>query len=326
MASQVNIAGTTSGNYIKLDNEILDVYSQEILFQAQPVLRFESICKIQTELMTTPGSTIKFLRYASLTGISDIAETDTIEKDALSTSLVSISVSEHAKAVSMSELLLRQAADNVLDRASTVLGLHYAKDRDRLIRDTLLTDTNVLYSQKGGAATTRAGVVVGSTFDVNLVRDAVELLATNKAPKFNGDAYVCFVHPHQARYLRADSAWINVQNYASPENMLSGEIGRIEDVRFIETTMVTYVKINTQDIWSDGADSGDNTVIAANTVTNVYQAIIVGDWVIGLAEGLPVEMRDNGVQDFGRQHSLAYYGIWGAGLIETGHAAILETS
>jgi N4-gp56 family major capsid protein len=326
MASQRNIAGTTSGDDIKLDNEILDVYSNEILFQAQPVLKFESIAKTQTELMTTPGSTIKFLRYASLTGKSDIAETAKVVTSTLSTSLVPITVGEHVKAVSVSELLLRQAADNVLDRASTLLGMHYAKDRDRLIRDGLLTTTNVLWSQKGGAATSRANLLAGSTFDVNLIRDAVELLATNKAPKFNGDAYVCFVHPHQARYLRSDSAWINVANYATPENMLNGEIGRIEDVRFIETTHVTYIKKTTQNIWADGADTGDDTTIAIHATVDVYQSIIVGDYAIGIAEGLPVEMRDNGVEDFGRSHSLAYYGIWGVGLIEAGHSAILETA
>ena len=326
MPSQVNIAGTTAGDFVKLDNEILDVYSNEILFQAQPVMRFESVAKVQTELLTTPGSTIKFLRYASLTGKSDIAETDEVETAAMSTSLVSISVGEHVKAVQVTELLLRQACDTVLDRAATLLGMHYAKDRDRLIRDTLLGTSNILYSQKAGAAANRAALAAGSTFDVNLIRDAVELLATNKAPKFNGDAYVCFVHPHQARYLRADSAWINVQNYAQPENMLNGEIGRIEDVRFIETTMTTLIKKTTQDIWADGADTGDNTSVAAHATVDVYQAVIVGDYAVGIAEGLPVEMRDNGVQDFGRKHSLAYYGIWGAGRIENGHSCVLETS
>jgi N4-gp56 family major capsid protein len=326
MANQVTVAGATSGNFINLPNEILDVYSQEILFQAQPVMRFESVAQVRTELQTTPGSTIKFLRYASLSGKSDITETNTIEAQALSTSLVSLTVTEHAKAVSVTELLLRQAADDVLTRAATTLGMHYAKDRDRLCRDTLLTSANVLYSQAGGAATTRANLVVASKFNVELIRDAVEQLATNKAPKFNGDAYVCFVHPHQARALRSDSAWVNVSQYAAPEQIFNGEIGRIEDVRFIETTMVTRIPKTTQQIWADGINTGDTTAIAANAVTDVYQAIIVGDWALGLAEALPVEMRDNGVEDYGRKHSLAYYGIWGAGLIESGHVFVLETA
>jgi len=169
-------------------------------------------------------------------------------------------------------------------------------------------------------------LTVGSVFNVDLIRAAVETLATNKAPKFDLDAYVCFVHPHQARYLRADSAWINVANYAAPTNMLTGEIGRIEDVRFIETTQVAYIKQNTQDIWADGEDTNINTGLAANAATDVYRAAIVGMNAVGLAVALPVELRDNGVEDFGRTHSLAYYGIWGAGLIETGHSLILETA
>jgi len=323
MASQTMVAGATNGDFIKLDNQILDVWANEVLFQAQPNLKFESICMLRQELGTTPGSTIKFLRYSSLTGKSEIAETDTVVTDSFSTSLLSISVTEHAKAVAFTELLLRQSADNVLDRAATVLGMHYARERDRIIRDVLLTASTSLYANEKAA---RANLLGTDTFNVELIRAAVETLATKKAPKFNGDAYVCFVHPHQSRKLRTDPSWVNISNYADPSLQLNGEIGRIEDVRFIETTNVTMIKKGTQDIWADGADTGDNTVIAANAGTDVYQSIIVGDWAVGLAEGLPVELRDNGVSDFGRKHALAYYWIGGAGLIESGHVAVLETA
>lgn len=323
MAAKTMIAGTTSGDFIKLENEVLDVWAQEVLFQAQPNLKFESIVQTRTELGTTPGSTIKFLRYSSLTGKSEIAETDTIVTDSFSTSLLSITVTEHAKAVSFSELLLRQSADNVLDRAATILGMHYARERDRIIRDALLTASTTLYS---GDKADRASLTANDTFNLELIRAAVETLATKKAPKFGGDAYICFVHPHQSRKLRSDSGWVNVANYADPSRMINGEIGRIDDVRFIETTQITLIKKNTQDIWADGEDTGDNTVLAANAATDVYQAIIVGDWAAGLAEGLPVELRDDGVHDFGRKQSLAYYWIGGVGLIESGHVAILETA
>lgn len=323
MADQVNIAGATSGNSVKLDNVVLDVYTKDILFSAQPVLRFEGICKINTDLTAIPGNTIKFLRYAPLTGKSDIAETATVEAQSMSTSLVSITVTEHVKAIQVSEMLLRSSSVQTLENGATLLGQHYAKDRDRLLRDTLLTTTNVLYPN---ARVSRAGITASDFFNVNLIRDAAELLATNKAPKINGDAYICFVNPHQGRYLRADSAWINASNYGAPNQLFTGEIGRIEDVRFIETTHITYIKKTTQDIWADSVDTLDNTAIAANAVADVHQAIIVGDYAIGLAEALPVQMRDNGVLDYGRKHALAYYGIWGAGLIETGHLAVLETA
>ncbi len=323
MSSKTMIAGATSGDYIKLDNEVLDVWANEVLFTAQPNMKFRSVCQTRTELQTTPGSTIKFLRYSSLTGKSDLAETDTVTTDSFSTSLLSITVSEHAKAVAFSELLLRQSADNVLDRAATLLGMHYAREVDRVVRDCLLTASTTLYANDRNS---RAGLLSGDKFNVELIRAAVETLATKKAPKFGGDAYICFVHPHQSRGLRSDPNWINVSNYANPELQVTGEIGRIDDVRFIETTNITMVKSGTQDIWADNEDTGDNTVIAANSNTDVYQSIILGDWSIGFAEGLPVELRDNGVVDFGRKHALAYYWIGGVGLIESGHVAVLETA
>ena len=66
--------------------------------------------------------------------------------------------------------------------------------------------------------------------------------------------------------------------------------------------------------------------LALNLEEDSVGAIIVGDYAVGIADALPVEMRDNGVEDFGRAHSLAYYGIWGAGIIESGHSYILETA
>jgi N4-gp56 family major capsid protein len=236
-------------------------------------------------------------------------------------------VTEHIRAVSLTEYLLRSALTDCLADATTVLGQFYAKNRDALVRDTILGSAgSLLYSQAGGTTTTRAGLAATSTFNVDLIRDAVETLATNKAPKFGGDAYVCFVHSHQAKYLRKDSAWISVQYYANPANLLTGEIGRIEDVRFIETTQIPYIAkgAGSQAIYADGEDTGATATGNANTA--VYRAIIVGDWAVGLAEALPVELRDNGVEDYGRKHSVGYYGIWGAGAIETGHMAILETA
>jgi N4-gp56 family major capsid protein len=322
----MNVSGSTSGNNVNLANVQLDVWSKEVLFQAQPILRFESIAQIQDELSVLPGNTIKFLKYASLGGTSALVEGTPMATDTLSTSVIPITVSEQGKAISVSEMLLKSSFEPVMDRSATLLGMHYAKNRDGLIRDALYGGANVLYAQAGGTALSRADLVSTSTFDVSLCRDAAEFLATNKAPKINGDAYVAFVHPHQGRYLRQDPAWINVRVYAQTQEIFQGEIGRVEDIRFIETTQIDYIPTNTQQLWSDGINSTNTTSVAANPNAEVYRAIVVGDYSVGIGQSLPVEMRDNGVEDFGRKHSLAYYGIWGAGQIEVNFSTILETA
>lgn len=323
MPTQRNIAGNTSGDNVKLSNVVLDVWSKELLLSAEPVMRYESVCRQQTDLLATPGDTIKFLRFNNLSGSSSIAETDTIGTEALSTSTVSVTVGEYGKGTSFSERLLRTSAVNVLDGAAQLLGRHYAKTRETVIRDVLLTAPTTLYAN---SKANRAALGTGDKFNAALVKDAVETLAVNKAPKMPGGSYICFVHPHVSRALRDDPAWVNVANTTDPSLQLRGEIGSIDDVRFVETTLTTYIKVNTQNIWSDAADTGNDTVVAANTATDVYQSIIVGDWAIGLADGLPVELRDDGVTDYGRTQKLAYYAIFGAGLIESGHVVILESA
>lgn len=323
MANTTNIAGNTAGNNIKLDNVILDVYSDEILFQAQPMLRFEQVAVAKTDLQTLPGQVIKFLKYNAVTGDAALTETTAMETSTISTATLSITVGEKGKALGFSEALLRASVTNVLSDAAKLLGNHYAKYRDGLIRDALMTSANVLYAN--GKAN-RAALVNTDVMDVDLVRDAVETLATNKAPKFGGADYVCFIHPHQGKAVRKDGAWVNAQNYANPDAILNGESGKFEDMRFIETTQVTYVKINTQDIWADGADTTANTAVAANAATDVYIGAAVGEYAVGIADALPVEMRDDGVVDFGRTHKIAWYGIFGAGLLETGHTVLLETA
>ncbi len=327
MANKTNITGSNSGDFVQLDNVILDVYSEQILFEAQPNLRFEQIAVKQTDLSVLPGQKVKFLKYNALSGSSEITETSDLESGSISTATLEISVGEHGKALRFSEALLRQSITDVLGNASKLLGNHYGTQRDSIIRTALMGGTNVMYADSTGAAanSARSALDASDVFDVNLVRETVEFLATNKAPKL-GDAYVAFIHPHQAKNLRKDPAWVNVQLYGNPDAIYNGESGRIEDLRFVETTNLEYIPINTQDIYVDNVDSGTNTAIAANSNTAVYRSIALGDFAVGLAESLPVEMRDNGVENYGRYHSIAYYGIWGAGLLETGHSVILETA
>ena len=44
--------------------------------------------------------------------------------------------------------------------------------------------------------------------------------------------------------------------------------------------------------------------------------LVDGEQCDGLLEGLDVELRDDGVVELGRKHTLGWYGIWGTGIIE----------
>ena len=180
----------------------------------------------------------------------------------------------------------------------------------------------------------------GFFFTSALVKDAVETLATKNVPRL-GETYVAFVHPHQSRRLRDDPEFIEVTKYAAPGNFMLGEIGRLNDVVMIETTQVfqgnttspatqqlgTNIPTNSAQTWGgqpSRSASGSTPAIPAVTSTPsnpnapanpLYRALVIGDNAAGHAISLPVELRDGGVLDFGREHALAWYSIFGLGLI-----------
>jgi N4-gp56 family major capsid protein len=337
-------AVTTTGysSDATLSPAIQQIWSKEILFQAMPVLRFEQFAVKKTELGVQPGLTINFMRYNNLevdqTG-SELTEGVRMEPVALSASQIQITVKEHGKAVAVTELLLNAAFDDVMASASRLLGRHMAQSMDTQARNTLYQNAIPF----GGGSAVAPNVVFGRTtasargpispYDPGTVgtaaspgylspatvKDAVEVLAGQNIPRL-GDTYVCFVHPSQSRALRDWPEFIEVTKYAAPGNFMLGEIGRIYDVVFIETTQVAK-GLDTSAIAAGLPDSG----VGGDVNSNSYAAIMIGDNAFGHAISLPVELRDGGVIDFGREHGLAWYAIWGFGMITHESRVILNT-
>lgn len=318
--------GVTNGGTLFSD-AVRVVYSKEIEFKALPNMRFMQFAQTKTELGTEPGLTISMLTYNNLTLGGKLEEMKNMTTQAMSGSTKQLTVTEYGNAISVSELLIQSSFDDIMASATTLLGRDYAQVVDTELRDAALTGTNIVYASKsdGTAVTSRATLDTTCKMKVSTIKDAIEILSTNNAPKaVDGTAWICFVHPHQSRGLRDDPAWINASNYGAPEQLFTGEIGRIDDCRFIETTLMCNGAAAESDPAYDkalvkGADDG-------NATTNVYQAVLFGDAYYGIAFGLPVELRDNGVEDFGRKRSLAWYSIFGVGKLHDEYGVVIETA
>ncbi len=311
------------GSNSQLSPAIQTIWSKEILFQSMPILRFEQFAVKKTELGVQPGLTINFMRYNNLGAASQLVEGIRMETHPLTASQFSITVAEQGYAVAVTELLLNASFDDVMASASRLLGRNMALYLDVSARDTLLTASSVLYGynklsspvspatgispyDKGTVAANRAGLTGGFGMTAAVTKDVTETLATKNVPRL-GETYVGFVHPHQSRSLRDDPEWIEVTKYAAPGNFMLGEIGRINDVVFIQTTQV-------------------KTILGGTGDDNVYQSVFMGDNAFGHAISLPVELRDGGILDFGREHALAWYAIWGLGLITDQAVVVAETN
>jgi N4-gp56 family major capsid protein len=346
-----------SGSNSSLNQAIQTIWSKEILFQAMPILRFEQFAVKKTELGVAPGLRVNFLRYKNF-GIDPTPLTEGVRMttNALTAEQIAITVAEHGYAVAVSELLLNASFDDVMASASRLLGRHMAQYLDVQARNTLSAATSAVFGydrsalqgvndwyNEGTAGESISDLTGAFKLSTGAVKDAALTLAGKNIPRL-GETYVQFVHPKQSRDIRSNPEFIEVTKYAAPGNFMLGEIGRLYDVVFIETTQVkSYAAaevLNTTSLV--GAPSDQYSVpVKANTApgsggnpegstspypaggasatvgagATVYESIMIGDNAFGHAISLPVELRDGGVLDFGREHALAWYAIWGLGVI-----------
>lgn len=299
-------ASANTGGYTAIPQAVRDFYSREVLFQAQPRLRFAQFAKVKRDLQAVRGKSIVFVKYGNLTGGGALEEQDVLTPEGMTTSEITIPVKEQANSVQVTEYLLRTSLLDVLGDASKLLANNMAVVLDGQFRDTCLKTTNVVY---GNGAASAAAMTATSVFNTKTVKDAVETLATHNAPRINGDYYICVAHPHQLRQLRDDSNWINANTYMGRRQLYIGEVGMYEGCVFIETTQMPHL---------------DSAALAAKygagiSITDGYEAVFFGDNAYAWGIALDVELRDDGVVELGRKHTLGWYGIWGTGIIEEGN-------
>ena len=345
-----------SGSNSSLSTAIQTIWSKEILFQAMPILRFEQFAVKKTELGVAPGLRVNFLRYKNFAvDPAPLTEGVRLTTNALTAEQIAITVAEHGYAVAVSELLLNASFDDVMASSSRLLGRHMAQYLDVQARNTLGAATSAVFGydrtgvsagsqsfyDEGSKATSISTITANHKLTTGSVKDAALTLASKNIPRL-GETYVMFINPKQSRDIRSNPEFIEVTKYAAPGNFMLGEIGRLYDVVFIETTQVkSYasgavvnetanvgapsdqtevpVKANTNP-GSGGNPTGSTSPnpagsSAGTAATTVYESIMIGDNAFGHAISLPVELRDGGVLDFGREHALAWYAIWGLGVI-----------
>lgn len=328
--NMMTTAERVAPGFQSLPDAVRTVFSAEILWTALPALRFDPFTTKRTELGTQPGKTIAMPRLGNIRRGGKLIEGVRIKTQALSQSMAFVTVGERGNAISVSELLLQTSFYDQMQIASLQLGRDMTITLDLEIRDAVMLGTNLVRADTatpGTKATSRG--TIGGPFTTRMVKDMVEILETNNSPKFDGDYYIAFIHPHQARGLRDDPNWIVPNEYAGAAAIFTGELGRYEDVRFISTTvMPNGGDASTDPDTGEFADLGYNAVLdaAGAGAVDIYQAAMFGENSIGFALALPTELRDNGVTDFGREHALAWYAIWGSEILENKNVVIGESA
>ena len=221
-----------------LSNEMKTFYSDYLIDMAEPNLVHDQFGQ-KHPIPKNGGKIIEFRKYDSLPkALTPLTEGVTPNGQKLSMSVITSNVQQYGGYIELSDILLLTAIDNNLVQATKLLGSQAGRTLDTITREVLNGGTNVQYAE--GQVTARNALVGGQAsgnhyLTVDAVRRAVRFLKVMNAPKING-SYVGIIHPDVSYDLMSDPKWVNVKTYSDPDGIYEGEIGKIEGVRFVETS------------------------------------------------------------------------------------------
>ncbi len=225
-----------------LSAEMKTFYDKTLISMASPNLVHDQLGQ-KRPIPKNGGRTIEFRRFSSLPkALKPITEGVTPAGNKLAVSTVSATVDQYGDYVEQTDLLELSSVDNVIVETTKKLADQAAMTLDTVVRDVINAGTNVMYCPKVTAegemeVKSRKEITKDSKLRVtDVFRAAAELKAMN-APKIDG-SYVAVIHPYVAYDLmqEAGDRWCDVAKYVAPESILSGEIGKIGGVRFVETS------------------------------------------------------------------------------------------
>lgn len=262
-----------------LSGEMKTYYSKYLITLAEPELIHDQFGQ-KHPIPQNGGKTIEFRKYSALPkALTALTEGVTPNGQKLSMSTITATVAQYGGFVEISDILALTAVDNNLMQATRALASQAGRTLDTITREVLNGGTNVQFAE--GQVEAREDLVGGSAIEgencymtVDSVRKAVRTLKVMNAPKING-SYVGIIHPDTAHDLMSDPKWVNVKTYSDPEGIYEGEIGKIEGVRFVESSEAKIWKKAATDM-SDGATSAG--------ARDVYSTLIIGADAYGVTE------------------------------------------
>ena len=257
-----------------LSAEMKDFYDTELLENARVEQFYAQFAKRQP-LPRNHKGTVEWRKWNTFAPASQLTEGVIPTGQKFGVSAITGTIAQYGTYTAITDRLELRAYDDVILGATEEMGASAAETQEKLIRDALLTNANVLYCDNivlatGSKTADQAAVAaaggnpavpaVKGTPDAPdymlddgtnrcvltpaMVNKAVTILKKNRVPRING-RYYAVIHPSVAHDLRECEGWIEAHKYAAPEELFNGEIGELHGVRFIEDVFAPVIKSQT---------------------------------------------------------------------------------
>ena len=255
-----------------LSGELKTFYDTELLENARVELVYAQFAKKQP-LPRGRGKTVEWRKWNTFARAGKLTEGVIPTGQKFGMSVKTASIDQYGTFAAVSDQLELHAYDDVILGATEEMGASLAETQEVLIRDALLTNTNVLYcdnvtedgifvSTPTSCATMAAGGTTGSgdsatpngwaKLTPDMVAKAVTKMKKDRVPMIHGK-YAMVIHPSVAYDLRKSKDWVEAHKYAATTELFNGEIGELHGMRFIEDVFAPVLTGNNYKNKANGA-------------------------------------------------------------------------
>jgi N4-gp56 family major capsid protein len=226
--------------------ELKTFYDTELLENARAEMFYEQFAKRQA-LPANHGVTVEWRKFNTFARATKLQEGVIPTGQQFGMSVKTGVIGQYGTYTAVTDVLEMRAYDDTILAATEEMGASAAETQEVLIRDALLTNTNVMYCdnitlETGAVAGTptmpnqmEASTTVMSLLTPAMVAKAATKMKKDRVPKINGK-YAAVIHPSVAHDLRTHKDWVEVHKYAATTEIFNGEIGELHGVRFVEDT------------------------------------------------------------------------------------------
>lgn len=273
--------------------------SEQLRYAAIAETKFMQFVTPETGYGKKKGESVTITRVANLVVPTDaeLQETTQIPEDTLTLTTVQITVSEWGRAVpytSLSTDLSEFNIENIIQRK--------LKDQMKLVVDNASADAfkagQIIATMTGVASVTidtngtpsQQAASNLNVYGVEVIRDY--MYSTLNIPPYEGDDYIGLVSTKAKRGIMNDPDFELWHKYTDPEAKYNSEIGRLENIRFVE--------IN---------NTGALSAHPGASQTVMGEAVFFGADAVAVAIAEDPELRAKIPTDYGRSRGVAWYGI-----------------
>ena len=304
MAGQIWATNSLGGFFYSLN------LSDELRDALQPMSRFRQFADIGDAIGKHKGQTWTWDVVSDVaTAGGTLVETNTMPETQFTITQGTLTVNEYGNSVPYSGKLedlskfsvrkpvmqaLRNDANKTLDKAA------YAQ--------FYLTPLRVVGTSSTVLTTATNGTASGSNtvaFNTTHLKKIVDFMKERNIPAYTGDDYMAIAWPTTYRFIKDQLETLHQYTESGIKLIYNGEIGRYENVRFVEQTNA-----------SKGRTATGSSGTAWLSATSDWAFFLGEDTVM---EGVvdPVEMRAKIPTDYGRSKGVAWYALEGFGLTHT---------